>query len=125
MGSPELPQEEQNNFSEAISNNAAIDMTIDDSETSENESETEFGGNEYAGYQPLAADDYGNNEMDDETEVISLPPPLPPSLDRQDLPSISSRVTEAEVSVWNAPRPESSDIKLDTAQVSLNMNVNL
>lgn len=49
--------------------------------------------------------------------VIEQPPTRQPQL-----PEIANRFTELEQSVWNAPRPETSTIELDstrTAQVTV------
>lgn len=67
MGAPELPQEDQSSLDEAIS----ISMPALEAEgiSDADDSDGEFVGDEYSGYQPLAADEVTNHESnDDENE---------------------------------------------------------
>lgn len=74
MGAPELPQDDQNNLDEAISISmpAAEPEGISEAEDSDNE----FAGDEYSGYQPLAADESNVIETNDGTNVSDERPPV-------------------------------------------------
>lgn len=73
MGAPELPQDDQNNLDEAIS----ISMPAVEHEggiSDHEDSDDELVGNEYAGYQPLAADETNLYESNDDDNISQMRP---------------------------------------------------
>lgn len=130
MGSPDLPHEE-NGLSRPMDSSLPMHggntTTSDDSDNENVE--------QHMGYQPLAFDEdnmeYTNqaadNDMDDEEDdnydysQFNYPTEAPET--GIDVPSID---TEIESQVWNAPRPESTNIVLDstrTEQVRRNIDM--
>lgn len=73
MGAPELPQDDQNTLDEAIS--ISMPAIENGGGISEHEdSDEELVGNEYAGYQPLAADETNVYESNDDDNVTQARP---------------------------------------------------
>lgn len=68
MGSPELPQDDQNDFNASTMNSISIDA-MDNGSDGSDESDTEAMDYEYAGYQPLPGDDDLNAVSTNEDEL--------------------------------------------------------
>lgn len=81
MGSPELPQDDQNDFNASAGNAVTVDTMDNGSEASDDsENENEPMDYAYAGYQPLPGDDElnavsmddGDDDQMDEQQVFSI-----------------------------------------------------
>lgn len=70
MGSPELPQDDQNDFNASAMSNVTVGA-MDNGSDGSDESDIETMDNDYGGYQPLPGDDDNTvpmNEDDNEAD---------------------------------------------------------
>lgn len=117
MGSPDLPAEE-NTLSRPLDGSLPMHGNITTSDDSDNENV------ENLGYQPLAFDDENmeytnqanNDDLDDEDDDYDYSAFNYPTEAPETGIEVPSTDAEVEREVWNAPRPESSDIVLDSTR---------